>query len=182
MTDKQQGARVRMLPFPRTRWAIIGFVAGVFTWSFAGGGRQHRIDDDGKSPGTDTGGAVGAFDSTLSRLSQGIQDTTSSVRGRISDVQNSAQNMNLSASVKDRLSREKSIDDDRIEVEIKDKGTVVLKGQVPDASAKETAVNVARDTEGVLRVEDRLSIPPATRVFASTADESPATTRSKRTR
>ena len=182
MSNQEQGVRVRTLPFPKTRWAIIGFVAGVFTWSFAGGGRQHRIEDDGKSLGTGTEGAVGAFDSTIGRLSQGIQDTTSSVRGRISDVQNSAQNMNLGARVKDRLSRGKSIDDDRIEVEIKDKGTVVLKGQVPDANAKETAVNVARETEGVLRVEDGLSIPPATRVFASDPGESPPTTRSKRTR
>lgn len=182
MTDKQQSVSVRMLPFPKTRWAIVGFVAGVFTWSFAGGGRQHRIEDAGKNPGTETEGAVGAIDGTLNRLSQGIQDTTSSVRGRISDVQNSAHNMNLSAKVKDRLSREKSIDDDRIEVEIKDGGTIVLKGQVPDANAKETAVNLARDTEGVLRVEDHLSVPPPTRVFASNPDEQPSTTRSRRTR
>jgi BON domain len=50
-------------------------------------------------------------------------------------------------------------------------GTVVLIGQVLDSDDKETAVNVASDTEGVIRVEDRLSVPPAPRVFAIKTDE-----------
>jgi osmotically-inducible protein OsmY len=163
MVDRQQSIYGWNLPFPRTRWAIIGFVAGVFTWSFAGGGQQHR---------TDAEGAVGAVDNTFHKLNQGIQDTTASLRNRISDVQNSAHNMNLSARVKDRLSREKSIDDDRIEVEIDDEGTVILNGQVPHSEAKETAVDIARGTEGVQRVEDHLSVPPAARIFAIKTDAS----------
>jgi hypothetical protein len=182
MVDRQLSISAWNLPFPRVRWAILGFVAGVFTWSFAGGGQQHRVEDADKIAGADAEGAVGAFDSTLRTLHQGIQDTTSSVRDRISNVQSSARNMNLGAKVKDRLGREKTIDDDRIEVEIKDPGTVVLKGQVPDTDTKETAVDVVRNTAGVLRVEDRLSVPPAPRVFAVKTDENVALPRPRVTR
>jgi hypothetical protein len=182
MVDRQQIMRGWNLPFPRTRWAILGFVAGVFTWSFAGGGQQYRVGDQDKPGAAESEGTVGAVDSTLHALNQGIQDTTSSVRNRISDVQNSARNMSLGAAVKDRLSRVKSIDDDRIEVEITDEGTVVLNGQVPDSSDKETAVNIARDTPGVVRVEDHLSVPPSPRVFAVNPDENTPTRRSRRTR
>ena len=182
MADSQQSRNVWNLPFSRTRWAIVGFVAGVFTWSFAGGGQQHHVEDKEMSAGAEVEGPVGAFDSTLRKVNQGIQDATSSVRDRISDVQNSAHHMNLGARVKDRLSREKSIDDDRIEVEVKDEGTVVLNGQVPDAADKQMAVDLARGTEGVLRIEDHLSIPPATRVFAAKTNENPPAERSRRTR
>jgi osmotically-inducible protein OsmY len=184
MVDRQQSIFGWNWPFPKTRWAIFGFVAGVFTWSFAGGGQQRRVDakNDDKAVSAEAEGTVGAFDSTVRKINQGIQDATWNVRNRISDVQSSAHNRNLLAKVKDRLSREKSIDDDRIEVEIKDQGTVVLKGQVPDADAKETAVDVARDTEGVLRVEDHLSVPPAERDFAVKTDDKDTTTRARRTR
>jgi hypothetical protein len=171
MADRQQNVQAWNLPFPRSRWAIFGFVAGVFTWSFAGGGQQHRVADSDKIAGADAQGTVGGFDSALHKINQGIQVTTSTVRDQISNVQTSARNMSLGAKVKDRLSREQSIDDDRIEVEIKDSGTVILTGQVPDADAKETAVDVVRDIDGVLRVEDRLSVPPAARVFAVKTDE-----------
>jgi osmotically-inducible protein OsmY len=116
------------------------------------------------------------------KLNQGIQDTTTNLRERITTVQNSAHNRNLSARVKDRLGREKSIDDDRIEVEVVDEGTVVLRGQVPDASAREMAVDNARDTEGVHKVEDRQSVPPAPRVFAVKTDEQTPAPGSRRVR
>jgi hypothetical protein len=182
MVDRQQSASAWNMPFPRTRWAIVGFVAGVFTWSFAGGGQQHRFEEKDKIIGSKAEGAVGAFDSTVRKLNQGVQDTTTNVRNRISDVRNSAHNISLGARVKDRLGRVKSIDDDRIEVEITDQGTVVLNGQVPDADTKETAVQVARDTDGVLRVEDHLSVPPAPRVFAVKSDETTPPSQSRRTR
>jgi hypothetical protein len=182
MTERQLSVGAWNLPFPRTRWAIVGFVAGVFTWSFAGGGQQHRIGDNDEIVGAQDEGTVGAFDSTLRKINQGVQDTTTNVRNRISDVQNSAHNISLGARVKDRLGRVKTIDDDRIEVEIKGEGTVVLNGQVPDADTKEAAVNVARDTDGVLRVEDHLSIPPASRVFAVKSDEQAPQSRARRTR
>jgi hypothetical protein len=152
------------LPFARTRWAIVGFVAGVFTWSFAGGKHPGPVAD--KTVGEVVDGAPIADESTLNKVYREIENTTSNVRNRISDVQNSAHNMSLANTVKSRLSQKKSIDDDRIEVEVKEDGTVVLKGQVPDAGDKEMACEIARGTKGVLRVEDRLSVPPTTRVFA----------------
>lgn len=181
MADRQQGIQVWNLPFPKTRWAIIGFVAGVFTWSFAGGGQQHIAHETSKAASDEEQGAIGTVDNAFRKLSQGIQDTTANVRDRISDVQSSAHLMSLSAKVKDRLSREKSIDDDRIEVETKDKGTVVLKGQVPTRDDKSKAVDITRETEGVLRVEDRLSVPPAARFYATKTDETGAEPRSRPT-
>jgi osmotically-inducible protein OsmY len=116
-------------------------------------------------------GTVGAIDGTVQRLSQGIQDATANVRGGLSDVGNKANHMSLRSKVTDRLGKEGSIDDDRIEVEIKDEGTVVLSGQVPDAADKEMAVRIASATDGVIRVEDRLSVPANLRVFTSKPED-----------
>jgi hypothetical protein len=152
------------LSFPRTRWALAGFVAGIFAWSFAGGGQQRTAES--KNEGT-----VGAIDGTVQRLSQGIRDATANVRGGLSDVGNKANHMSLRSKVTARLGKEGSIDDDRIEVEIKDEGTVVLSGQVPDAADKEMAVRIASATDGVIRVEDRLSVPADLRVFTSKPED-----------
>jgi hypothetical protein len=180
MTNMQHAASAWKLPFPKTRWALIGFVAGVFTWSFAGGGHHRQapetiVGDEAEAP-------LVSPDSTFTKVYQGVEDATTSVRDRISEVRSSAHHMSLGAKVKDRLAHEKSIDDDRIEIEVKDEGTVVLTGQVPSVSAKETAVDIARLTQGVLRVEDHLSVPPTMRVFALKTDADAASQQPRRTR
>ncbi len=182
MVNGPHGATENKLPFARTRWAMVGFVAGVFTWSFAAGGHPRRGPNNTAAEETEKTGESADSTSTLSKVYRGIESTTSSVRDRISDVQNSARNMGLRSKVKTRLGQEKSIDDDRIEVDVLDDGTVVLKGQVPDASAKELAVDIARDTQGVVRVEDRLSVPTATRVFADKPDDESSTPHGRRIR
>jgi len=168
------------LPFARTRWAIIGFVAGVFTWSFAGGGQQHPETDPEVVEAPE--GPVGTFDKSVRRVKEGVRRATSSVRDRITDAQESANNSNLEAKVEDRLSKETSIDDDRIEVQVKDEGTIVLRGQVPDKDSKEKVVDVTRDTKGVRRIEDHLSVPPRERVFAVKPDPDAAPPQSRRRR
>ena len=181
MTDGHRAAGGWKLFFPRTRWALIGFVTGVFTWSFAGGRHQVPIAD--RVGGEQSQAAdAGAPESTLNKVYRGIENTTSNMRDRFSDVQNSAHNMSLGRAVKNRLSQQKSIDDDRIEVEVMDGGTVVLRGQVPDADDKEMACEIARQTQGVLRVEDRLSVPPTTRVFAVRPEDDAQTPQARRTR
>lgn len=177
MGQSADGAGGWRLPFPRTRWAILGFIAGVLTWSLAGGGPP-RVENPGEVPD----GPVEAVDNAVHEVGRSFQGATSSVRARIEAVRDSAYNMSLGAHVKDRISQERSIDAAHIEVQVKNEGTVVLKGQVPDANTKQMAVEVTRDTDGVTRIEDHLSVPPAPRVFAVTTEEDAAAPRSRRTR
>ena len=174
MVDRQQTGLIWNMPLPRTRWMIVGFVAGVFTWSFAGGGQQHRVDEKSKVADTEARRSGWCVRQHPPQTESRYPGYDGKRRDRITNVQNSAHNRSLSTRSRIGLAGEKSLDDDRIEVEIREAGTVVLSGQVPDATAKETAVDIARDTSGVLKVEDRLSVPPAPRVFAVKTDETAA--------
>jgi osmotically-inducible protein OsmY len=56
-----------------------------------------------------------------------------------------------------------------IDVSTRD-GVVVLTGHVDDAQAREQALQIARNTDGVVRVDDRLSVGPAPSGDARQAD------------
>ena len=193
----QQVSNPWRLPFPRTRWALVGFVIGVLTWSIAGGvPRGHRAAEtegpaeatgkladataaQAEEPAEEAGGAVGR---AVRQVRDGVQDASSTVREKFADVQDSARRHSLGSSVQDRLLQNRSIDASRIEVEGQDGGTVILTGMVADDEAKETAVTVARETRGVVRVEDHLAVPPARRVFNAPATEEISASRTRRLR
>jgi osmotically-inducible protein OsmY len=46
-----------------------------------------------------------------------------------------------------------------IDVSVKD-GVVLLRGTVPDAAARQRAIAIARNSQGVLQVVDRLTVAP----------------------
>lgn len=66
----------------------------------------------------------------------------------------------LTAKVKTALALSKSASALDIDVDSRD-GTVTLTGTLPSEEAKNTVLQVARDTEGVLTVTDRIQIDPS---------------------
>ena len=173
--------RSRVMPLGRTRWAIAGMILGVAGSSWVGVG--HRWPKAADAPAGAAEETDGTIDGAVRKVTQGIQDASTNVRGRFDRAQGASRNMALVAEVKARLGQDKALDAEQIDVIVKDGGTVILKGQVPDDASKEMAVDLTRDIRGVVRVEDYLAVPPRPRVFAATSDDDPSTAaRPRRTR
>jgi hypothetical protein len=161
------------MPFGRTRWAIAGMVLGVAGSSWVGVG--HRWPKAADAPAGAPEETEGTIDSTVRVVRRGIDDASTNVRGRFDRAREASRNDALAAQVRARLAQDKSLDADQIDVVVEDEGTVILKGQVPDAASKEAAVELTRDLRGVVRVEDSLAIPPRPRVIAVASDDDPST-------
>lgn len=76
--------------------------------------------------------------------------------------------MGVHARVYSRLHWDKDLSDSRIELEVKD-GTAILRGPVKSLEAKAKALLLARDTIGIDRVDDHLTIDPS-----ATAEPTPS--------
>ena len=81
--------------------------------------------------------------------------------------QTSVRNTGLAQQVDTRLRQDKHIDADKITITAEEGSTVILDGTVPDHATKDRAADLAKDTRGVLRVVDRLAIPPSPRIIAA---------------
>ena len=66
-----------------------------------------------------------------------------------------------------------------LELEVRDGGTAVLRGGVPDEAARRRAVDLAKETVGVTLVVDELTILPPPRIIPASPD--PAATPGVRT-
>jgi osmotically-inducible protein OsmY len=126
-------------------------VLAVVGWAGLGRDRQRQVEG------------------TVRTISQGVQDASATVQGKLAEAQTSARNLGLEQQIAARLHSEKTFDAEKIEVHVEDGGTAVLKGLVPDAAAKEKAVALTRDTRGVLTVVDHLAVVPPARVIVAPA-------------
>src|SRR5262249_23470976 len=93
-------------------------------------------------------------------IKRGARATTETVSEQYQRIKASVHDMNLHARVYSRLHWDKNLQDSRIEVEVND-ATAILKGSVQSQQAKTRAEELARDTLGVDRVDDRLTIEGA---------------------
>ena len=125
----------------------VAIMLGLAAWIALGEARRGRIGD------------------AVQTVTDGAQDASTNVQGKISDARTSARKVGLEQKVSDRLHGDKSLGAEKIEVTVLDEGTATLRGQVPDAAAKEKAVALARDTRGVVRVVDHVAVTPPPRVF-----------------
>lgn len=73
-----------------------------------------------------------------------------------------AEDAALAERVRSRLAADRQLRTGSIEVTAKD-GVVLLEGQAPTAAAKQRALALARETEGVLQVVDRMTVGPRAR-------------------
>ena len=139
-----------------TRWWVATAVLGLGAAAWAGLDRERQRQAEG----------------TVRTITQGVQDASAAVQNKYVEARTSARNLGLQQQVGSRLRGDKSLDAGKIEVHVEDESTAVLKGLVLDAAAKEKAVELTRDTRGVLKVVDHLAVTPPPRVItAPTADD-----------
>lgn len=99
------------------------------------------------------------------RVGEAIDETGRAIRrgveGAYARTQTRVNTMQVLDRVYSRLHWEKTLTSAALEMEVRPGGVTVLRGVVPDAKAKAKAVELARDTTGVVQVVDELSVAPA---------------------
>ena len=103
----------------------------------------------------------------LDEVGRGIKRETQvigeGVRKRFDGVKNEVNLMSTHSRVYSRLHWDKALNSSKLEVHMLKDGAVLIRGAVPDQSAHDHAVVLARDTEGVRGVVDELTnLIPAT--------------------
>ena len=164
--SKPPEARVGVVHKWGMRWAALTLViaVGLVAWACMGEGRRGQIGDAVKT------------------VRDGAQDASASVQGKITEVRTTARNAGLEQRIEARLHSDTSLGAEQIEVSVVEEGTATLKGMVPHSAAKEKAVALTRDTRGVVKVVDRMAVPPPARVYdASETDAEPAVAERPRT-
>jgi len=102
-------------------------------------------------------------DSVVQGIKRGARATTETLQEQYQRARTSVQNMGVQSRVYSRMHWDKDLNGDRIDVEVKE-GTAILRGVVKTPRAKVKAVDLARDTVGVDRVDDHLTIDPGSPV------------------
>lgn len=109
-----------------------------------------------------TGQSVGeTLDRTARSVRQGLRDTAEGVREQFNRARASVQAMGVQARVYSRVHWDKALYGSDIALDVSRDGVATLRGAVPDAAARLQAVALARDTVGVTRVVDELTVRPA---------------------
>jgi len=93
-------------------------------------------------------------------VKRGAQKTADAVREEFHRARASVHDMGVQARIYSRLHWDKNLVDSKIELEVQG-GVAVLRGTVKSLPAKTKAVDLARDTIGVDRVEDHLTVETA---------------------
>ena len=112
-----------------------------------------------------------AQDGPLRRVGRALDNAGQNVRARVegeivrSEIRD--QERDLLARVDTRIRWDKKLAASVLQIEVQPDGTVILRGQVADASAKNRAVDLAESTVGTTRVVDQLAIGKEVRVIES---------------
>lgn len=93
-------------------------------------------------------------DRALDRLGDNIREGWEEARGAVN-------RMGLQARVYSRVRWDKALEHETIEIDVQAADAVVLRGNVKTEAAKHKAIQLARDTVGVARVVDELTVAPA---------------------
>ena len=96
------------------------------------------------------------------QLDEGLDQLGNELREGWASIQQTVDRLGIQGRVYSRLRWDKHVSTERLDVEASERGIVVLRGQVPSQAAKQKAVQLARDTVGVERVEDKLSVAAPT--------------------
>jgi hypothetical protein len=151
----------------RTSRAIVptalGLILGVGAWVW---GAADEPKDQPTTPPPQqprgTNESVGeAVDSVVKGIKRGARTTAETVQEQYQRARASIHDMGVQARVYSRLHWDKDLGDAKIDLEFKD-GTATLRGTVKTSRARAKAIALARDTIGVDRVDDHLTIEPAT--------------------
>ena len=102
-------------------------------------------------------------------LDQGLNQLSEEFRQGWASLRQAVNRMGVQGRVYSRLRWDKAIATAEIDVDVEQEGVVTLSGALDSAQAKQKAVELARDTVGVRRVIDRLSVQSAAEATADGA-------------
>jgi len=103
----------------------------------------------------------GTVDTVVEGIKRGARATTETIQEQYQKARTTVHNMGVQARVYSRMHWDKDLYDDKIDVEVKEE-TAILRGAVKSPRAKVKAVELARDTVGIERVDDYLTIEVVT--------------------
>jgi osmotically-inducible protein OsmY len=108
-----------------------------------------------------TGEAIGdKVNDAVKSIKKGAKKTADAVRGEFEKARASIHDMSVQSRVYSRLHWDKNLVDSKIDIEVQ--GSVAtLRGTAKTLMAKSKAITLARDTVGVDRVDDQLTIETA---------------------
>jgi hyperosmotically inducible protein len=152
---------------PRKSWAIVpaalGLALAVGTWAAAQEPKEPK-DLPPTPPAQQpkgTGETIGeAVDSVLQGILRGARSTSETLQEQFQRARTTVHNMSAQARVYSRLHWDKALVDAKIDVEVRE-ATAVLRGTVRSLRERAKAAELARDTVGIDRVDDQLTIEPA---------------------
>lgn len=118
----------------------------------------YRLSDDGQIT---RGGAVGTAGRTPTVDTSKARDTGAAIGERVaqgaSDAQQALANGALTAKIKSKIALDDTIKDARIDVDTA-AGLVTMTGTVASESQRQRALQLARETDGVRSVTDKLTV------------------------
>jgi len=138
---------------PQTKWTIAGAVLGAALAA------STCVAQEPNKPATDVGKKV---DSTVESLKKRAAEASEAIREQYDRARAAVHNMGVSARVYGRLHWDKALNAYRIDVDVKQDGVATITGTVGDAAARLRAVDLTRETVGVVSVVDRLVVAPTT--------------------
>jgi hypothetical protein len=137
----------------------LGLVLAVGTWGL-GDEPKDLPPGSAPPPPKTTSEAIGdSVGNVVESIKRGARATSESVQEQYQRARNTVHDMGIQSRVYSRLHWDKNLADCKIDIEIQG-GTATLRGTVKSLAAKAKALELAHDTTGVDRVEDRLTIEP----------------------
>lgn len=144
----------------KTHLAIGSTLLGAVAVAWAGVGRAQQGVGERVGESLDDAGKV---------IKRGLQRSGEAVRDSFARTKTSVQNMGIEARIYGRLHWDKDLNGSSIELEVRNASEAILRGAVPTAALKSKAVALTRDTVGVARVIDQLTISVPSRVEPGTS-------------
>jgi BON domain len=115
------------------------------------------------------GRAAEALDNAGRNIRFGVENTVAKSKAAVYEQE-------LLARVYSRIHWDKYLVKSTLELQVQADGTAILRGAVTDKAVKDRAIVLARDTVGINRVIDEITVLPASRVIPAVPSASTGTT------
>ncbi len=137
--------------------ALLGLVAGAL--SLAACSKQEEEPTVGQQIDTTVAKAEQAAAEAKSSMEQTAKDAKAGMAAATDGMANTAKDAAITASIKAELAQDSGLSAMDINVDT-EAGRVVLRGTAPDASARDRAHALASAADGVVAVDNELTIAP----------------------
>jgi hypothetical protein len=101
-------------------------------------------------------------------IEKGLQRAGESVRAAFARTRETVHGMGVEARIYGRLHWDKALAESALDLDVQD-GVATLRGSVPNEAARAKAISLTRDTVGVTRVVDQLTLAGETRTLPAPA-------------